>query len=395
MIPLRIHSTTKSSKSRLFKWAIIVLLCVVIGGVLFLKLWPPFGGTMSGERLKRAQASPHYRDGKFTNTLPQPAFKFGEVWGYLKEQFFGGQVRNPPKAIPVTWVSEASGIAPEAMNALGQTEPPPGLRAVWLGHSSVYIELDGLRLLVDPVFSLRASPFNVIGPKRFHAPPVSLEDLPKIDAVMISHDHPDHLDMRTVKFLSSRGSHFFVPLGVGSHLDQWEIPESQITELDWFESAETGGLTIICTPAQHYSGRRIIDYNKTLWSSWSVVGPQHRVFYSGDTGFSDHFQQIGDQLGPFDLSIIKIGLYGPGASWIFSHIDPEDAVKAHLAVGARRMLPVHWGTFNIALHDWDEPIKRAVKAAKEKNVDLVTPRVGEVVTAGEPFSSERWWEGVK
>ena len=352
---------------------------------MFLKLWPPFGGTISGERLKRVQASPHYRDGKFANTLSQPSFKLSEAWGYLKEQFFGDQVRVPPSAIPV------SAFEPAAVHASGQTEPPPGLRAVWLGHSSVYIELDGLRLLVDPMFSQYASPFSGIGPKRFHAPPVSLADLPKIDAVMISHDHPDHLDMHTVQFLSSRGTHFFVPLGVGSHLDAWKIPESQITELDWFESAEIRGLTIICTPAQHYSGRRIIDYNKTLWSSWSIVGPEHRVFYSGDTGFSDHFQQIGDQLGPFDLSIIKIGLYGPGASWIFSHLDPEDAVKAHLAVGARRMLPVHWGTFNIAFHDWDEPIKRAVKVASEKSVDLVTPRVGEVVTAGEPFSSESWW----
>ena len=391
MIPLRKTSTTKSPKIRLFKWAVVVLLCVVIGGVLFFKLWPPFGGTVNGEGLERAQASPHYRDGKFVNTLPQPSFKPGEIWGYLKEQFFGDQVRVPPSAVPV------SAMTPEVMYASGQTTgymygPPPGLRAVWLGHSSVYIELDGLRLLVDPMFSQRASPFNVIGPKRFHAPPVSLADLPKIDAVMISHDHPDHLDMDTVRFLSSKGTHFFVPLGVGSHLDAWAIPEGQITELDWFESAQMKGLTIICTPAQHYSGRRIVDYNKTLWSSWSFVGPEHRVFYSGDTGFSDHFTQIGYQLGPFDLSIIKIGLYGPGASWIFSHLDPEDAVKAHLAVGARRMLPVHWGTFNIALHDWDEPIKRAVKAARENSVDLVTPRVGEVVVAGEPFGSQGWWE---
>ena len=390
MNPLYKTSTTKSPKIRLVKWAIIVLLCVVIGSVLFFKLWPPFGGTVNGERLERAQASPHYRDGKFVNTLPQPSIKPGEIWGYLKEQFFGDQVRVPPSsAIPISIFDPAAGHASE------QTQASPGLRTIWLGHSSVYIELDGLRLLVDPVFSERASPFDGIGPKRFHAPPVVLADLPKIDAVMISHDHPDHLDMRTVKFLSSKGTHFFVPLGVGSHLDQWKIPESQITELDWFESAQMKGLTIICTPAQHYSGRRIVDYNKTLWSSWSVVGPQHRVFYSGDTGFSEHFTQIGDQLGPFDLSIIKIGLYGPGDSWIFSHIDPEDAIKAHLAVGARRMLPVHWGTFNIALHDWDEPIKRAVKAASENSVDLVTPRVGEVVTAGEPFRSIRWWEEVR
>jgi len=386
---LRMNSTSGSSKMRIFKWAIIVLLCVVIGGILFLKLWPPFGGTMSGERLKRAQSSSQYHDGKFANTLPHPSFKLSEAWDYLKEQFFGDQVRVPPSAIP------ESAIPPAAMSASGQTEPPPGLRAVWLGHSSVYIELDGLRLLVDPMFSKYASPFSGIGPKRFHAPPIAMEDLPGIDAVLISHDHPDHLDMRTVQFLSSKGTHFFVSLGVGSHLDEWEVPESQITELNWFESAETGGLTITCTPAQHYSGRRLFDYNKTLWSSWSVVGPEHRVFYSGDTGFSDHFKQIGDLLGPFDLSIIKIGLYGPGASWIFSHMNPEEAVDAHIAVGARRMLPVHWGTFNIAFHDWDEPIKRAVKAADEKDVDLVTPRVGEAVITGEPFRSQRWWEEVR
>ena len=382
---LRINSTASRSKGRRFKWAIIILAPLVTAGFLFLKIWPPFGGTVSGERLERAQASPHYIEGKFANTRAQPSLKSGEVWGYLKEQFFGGQVRVPSSAIPITI------LAPASM----QPQPQPGLRAIWFGHSSVYIELDGLRLLVDPVFSDYASPFNGIGPKRFHPPPITMEDLPKIDAVLISHDHPDHLDMRTVQFLSSGGTRFFVPLGVGAHFDEWEIPKDRITELDWWESTNIGGLRIICTPAQHYSGRRIFDYMETLWSSWSIIGREYRVFYSGDTGFSDHFKQIGDQLGPFDLGIIKIGLYGPGASWIYSHLDPEDAVKAHIDVRARRMLPVHWGTFNIAFHDWDEPIKRAVKAADEMSVNLVTPRVGEVVTADEPFSSQSWWEEVR
>ena len=367
------------------KWAIIVLSFVAVSSVLFLRYWPPFGGTVSGVWLKRARGSSHYQDGKFANTRPHPPLKSGDALDYLKEQLFGDQMRVPPSAIPIT------AIPPASM----QAQPAQGLRAIWLGHSSVYIELDGLRLLVDPVFSNHASPFSGIGPKRYHALPISMADLPEIDAVMISHDHYDHLDMGMVQYLSSQGTHFFVPLNVGAHLEAWEIPESQITELDWWESAETGGLTIICTPAQHYSGRRIFDYKETLWSSWSVLGSEYRFFYSGDTGFSDHFQQIGDRLGPFDLSIIKIGLYGPGASWIYSQMDPEDAVKAHLAVQARRMLPVHWGTFNIAFHDWDEPIKRAVKAAEEKDVDLVTPRIGEVVIAGEPFSSHSWWEEVR
>ncbi len=357
---------------------------------MFFRSFAPFGGKISGQRLTRVQASPHYQNGKFVNSSPQPSFRAGEVWLYLKEHLLGKQMRVPTSTIPVAAI-----LLSDIPQPSEQTPPPPGLRATWLGHSTVYLEMDGLRLLIDPVFADRASPFKRMGPKRFHPPPVALEDLPHIDAVLISHDHPDHLDMDTVKHLSLQGTRFLVPLGVGTHFDRWEIPQDQVTELDWWESAEAGGLQIVCTPAQHYSGRRLFDYMATLWSSWSVIGPDHSVFYSGDTGFSDHFQKIGDELGPFDLSMIKIGLYGPGASWIFSHLDPEDAVRAHLAVQARRMLPVHWGTFNIALHDWDEPIKRAVKAAKEKNVDLVTPRVGEVVTAGEPFPSESWWEGVR
>jgi len=313
-----------------------------------------------------AQASPHYHDGEFANTPPHPPLESGDVWDYFIEQFFGDQTRVPPSAIPT------SAIPPESI----QAEPLTGLRAIWLGHSSVYIELDGFRLLVDPVFSDYASPFNGIGPKRTHPPPIALAKFPRIDAVMISHDHYDHLDMRTIQYLSSQGTQFLVPLGVGAHLDEWEIPGSQITELDWWESAEIAGLTIVCTPAQHYSGRGIFDYKETLWSSWSVIGPEHRFFYSGDSGFSNHFRLIGDRWGPFDLSIMKIG------------------IEAHLAVRARRMLPVSWATFNISFHDWDEPIRRAVQAADEKDVDLVTPRVGDAVIAGKPFNSYPWWEEV-
>ncbi len=383
------HSTTSRSRGRWFKRAVIVLSILIIAAVLFYKSWAPFGGRISGERLTRVQASPRYHDGKFVNTLPQPTVTAGEVWLYIREHLFGEQVREPSSPIPVA--SPVSGVPPATV----QDPPLPGLRTTWFGHSTVYMEMDGLRLLVDPVFADRASPFNSMGPKRFHPPPVALDDLPRIDAVLISHDHPDHLDMGTVKHLALQGTRFFVPLGVGAHFDRWGIPHDQVTELVWWESAAVGGLKIVCTPAQHYSGRRGFDYMATLWSSWSVIGPEHSVFYSGDTGFSEHFQKIGDELGPFDLSMIKIGLYGPGASWIFSHMDPEDAIKGHLAVGARRLLPVHWGTFNIALHDWDEPIKRAIRAAKENEVDMVTPRVGEVVIAGEAFSSHSWWEKVR
>jgi len=377
--------TQKRRKNLNLRRAIVILVFIVVLSALFLWYWPPFGGTVSGERLERAQASPNYQDGEFANTLTQPPLKPRDVWGYLKEQFFGDQIRVPPSVMPISPIPSAS----------LQVQPVEGLRAIWLGHSSVYMELDGVRLLVDPVFSDYASPFMGIGPRRSHPPPIALADLPDIDAVLISHDHYDHLDMQTVRYLSSNGAHFLVPLGVGSHLDEWDIPKDQITELDWWESAEIGGVIAACTPAQHYSSRGIFDYKETLWSSWSLVGSEHRVFYSGDSGFSNHFQSIGERFGPFDLSIMKIGQYGPGASWIYSHMDPEQAIEGHIAVRAHRMLPVSWATFNIAFHDWDEPIRRAVRAANERNVKLLTPQVGDIVSAGEPYNSFSWWEEVK
>lgn len=321
------------------------------------------------------------------NSVPvtREEFGFGDYWDYIIDLFIHDEIRIPPSAIPIVV------IPPETL----KTPPPLGLRSIWLGHASVFIELDGFRLFVDPVFSEYASPFNFIGPKRFHPPPIGLKDLPKIDAVMISHDHYDHLDMKTIQYLSSKGTHFIVPLGIGAHLDEWEVPNNQITELVWGESKKIGDLTIISTPARHYSGRGMFDQNEKFWSSWSIIGPEHRVFYSGDTGFSDHFKKIGNQWGPFDLSIIKIGAYGPGTYWNGIHMDVEDAIQAHLDVQGSRMLPVHWATFNMAMHDWDEPIILAVKEANVKNVDLVTPHIGEIVTAGQPFLSQRWWEKVK
>jgi len=375
-------------KNRKLTWTIVSLILIIVSSAVLLINWTSFGGTVSGDRLKKVKASPHFIDGKFANTLPHPPLELGDVWGYLIEQFFGDQVRSPPSAIPV---SSISSISPTILQNLSPSE----LRAIWLGHSSVYVEIEGLRLLVDPVFSTHASPFSSFGPKRFHAPPIALIDLPHIDAVLISHDHYDHLDMPTVQYLSSKGTHFFVPLGVGSHLDKWGIPKHQITELDWWESSTIKDLLIVCTPAQHYSSRGFFDYKKSLWSSWVLKGTEYRVFYSGDTGYSDHFKQIGDQLGPFDLGIMRIGQYGPGASWIYSNMDPEDAVKANRAVQAVRMLPVHWGTFNLAFHNWDDPIKRAVKAAHEQDVKLVTPRVGEIIIPNEPLNPDRWWEEVR
>jgi L-ascorbate metabolism protein UlaG (beta-lactamase superfamily) len=377
-------------RSRLARWLVrtTVALAAVVA-VLVAAGWavlshPQFGAPMAGARLARAMANPQYRDGRFVNLEPEAPSTTSLV-DYTLRQLSGEEVREPPAPVPVLAVDKA---------ALQAAPPISGLRAFWIGHASTYVEIDGLRLLLDPVFAERVSPLP-IGPGRFHAPPIALADLPRIDAVLISHDHYDHLDMNTVRHLAQRGSRFFVPLGIGAHLELWGVPTAQIEELEWWQERSLGRVRIVCTPARHYSGRGLDSRSTTLWSSWSVVGPQHRFFYSGDTGYGKLFQDIGARLGPFDMGFIKIGAYGPGAAWIDIHMTPEQAVQVQRDVRAKRMFPVHWSTFNLAYHNWDEPIRRTVAEATRVGVELVTPRVGEVVDADRPFKSTRWWETVR
>jgi L-ascorbate metabolism protein UlaG (beta-lactamase superfamily) len=377
-------------KSRLARWLVRTTLALVaVVAVLVAAGWavlsmPQFGAPMAGARLARAVANPQYRDGRFVNLEPEAPSTTSLV-EYTMRQFSGDEVREPPAPVPVLAVDRA---------ALQAAPPASGLRAFWIGHASTYVEIDGVRLLLDPVFGERVSPLPV-GPRRFHAPPIALADLPRIDAVLISHDHYDHLDMDTVRQLAQRGSRFFVPLGIGAHLERWGVAPAQIEELEWWQERTLGKVRIVCTPTRHYSGRGLDNRSATLWSSWSVIGPGHRFFYSGDTGYAKVFRDIGARLGPFDTAFIKIGAYGPGAAWTDIHMTPEQAVQVSRDVGARRLFPVHWSTFNLAYHDWDEPIRRTLAEATRLGVELVTPRVGEVVDADTPFRSTRWWEALR
>ncbi len=353
----------------------------LVGATLSLACMRSFGGTPADERLERMSRSPMFHGGVFANNPVVPEVKPGTYMTILRRQLFGDELRVPPEGtIPV--VQPAPGAF--------QNPPAPGLRAIWFGHASVLIEIDGVRVFTDPVFSERVSPFTSVGPERFFQPPVALADLPRVDAVVISHDHYDHLDMETVTHLARGGTIFFVPLGIGAHLERWDIKPEQIVELDWWEKRTIGAVEITCAPAVHYSGRGLLNRNSTLWSAWAIKGPRFNFFHSGDSGYSPHFAAIGKRLGPFDLTSIKIGAYD--WTWEDIHMNPEQAVRAHVDLGGRRMLPVHWATFNLAIHDWDEPIRRARTAALAAKVEMVTPRPGETVDAKAPFFSSAWWE---
>ena len=323
--------------------------------------------------------SPNYYNGKFQNLIKtSEGRKPGTFFEMVGEIVFGDEVREPTFELPVNKLSPST----------FKSFPTGGLRVTWMGHSSVLIEIDGRRILFDPVWSDRIGP--LIGRKRFHKPPVQIDLLPKLDAVLISHDHYDHLDKATILAQAKRDTKFFMPLGVGEHLKDWGIPSKRIIEMDWWDSITLGGhdFTIIATPARHYSGRWFSSI-PTLWTSWTILGPRHRVFFSGDTGMLPTFDDIGKKYGPFDLTMIEIGAYHENLGDI--HVGPVQAVDVHLSLRGKMLLPIHWGTFNISIHAWTDPIERMIKTATKKSVNFVAPMPGQPVSTDIPIELKKWW----
>ncbi|MEM1413960.1 MAG: MBL fold metallo-hydrolase [Myxococcota bacterium] len=344
-----------------------------------LKWTAAMGAAVEGERLERLVASPQWREGRFVNVLPR---EDPTNWSAMREFITGGSKHRVPKVeLPIVRRTGSEFAAP----------PEGGLRVTWLGHSTSLVEVDGHRLLLDPVFGPRVSPLAWAGPKRFHAPPLPLSDLPALDAVVISHDHYDHLDYPSIVQLAALDLPFVVPLGVGAHLELWGVRPERITELDWWESHRLRGMELTATPARHFSGRGVSagSRDKTLWAGWAVRTAEHRVWFSGDTAMFPGFAEIGERLGPFDLAMVEAGAYD--ALWRDVHIGPEQAMLACEMVRAKVVLPVHWGTFNLALHGWTEPIERIVRAARATGLTLTTPRPGESVELGRALPSEKWW----
>ena len=343
--------------------------------------WRSMGATPSGDRLARMQESPQFNpDGKvFVNELRHSPSDVGSVaMAALTNQ----APTHPESALP-----RDETLAQRLRRPAGTD-----LAVSWIGHSTVLIEMDGRRVLTDPIFSERASPFSWVGPERFVAPAVALDELPALDAVLISHDHYDHLDMASIRALNRPGLRFFVPLGVGAHLELWGVAPDQIEEMDWWEERDYRGLKIACVPSRHFSGRGLLNRNGTLWSGWVVRGGQESVYFSGDTSMGPHFLEIGERYGPFDIAMLEIAAYNQ--RWVDSHLGPEQAAQAFRMSRGRLMMPIHWGTFSLALHGWTEPVERIQRAADADEIHLVIPKTGETVRADSPRTVAAWWPAV-
>lgn len=338
------------------------------------------GRRAKADRLERMRRSPRWREGRFANVsirsldAPREAMPLGEF-------FCPSQRRRPLEPLPAVDPTPAWSRPAET-----------GLRVTWLGHSTVLLEFAGRRILTDPVWGERASPVRGIGPKRFQPMPVSLAQLPPLDLVVLSHDHYDHLDYPTIRTLARATVPFLTSLGVGAHLEAWGVGSDRITELDWWEEATFfgGEIRVTATPAQHFSGRSPTTGNHTLWSSFVLEGGGHRVYFGGDSGLMTGFAQIGERFRPFDLVLLEIGAYHP--AWAHLHLGPSNALTALSALGGGPLLPIHWGTFALSTHRWDQPIEALVNGAADTGAQVLTPRLGEAtepaVTAGD---GEAWW----
>ncbi len=336
------------------------------------------GADPSLATLERMKASPEFVVDHFENPEATGLMK-GGMTTTIRTWLFGEEMRSPSCPLPL--VDPASTL---------QTPPGSGLRITWLGHSTALIEIDGVTVLTDPNWSERASPSRWVGPRRFHPPPLALGDLPRVDAVIISHEHFDHLDMATVQALAPRGVAFHVPLGIGSHLESWGVPRAQITEHDWWQRAPlANGVELVATPSRHFNGRGLPWRIASLWTSWSIVGPSHRVYFSGDTGLTETFREIARKNGPFDVALLEIGQYHP--SWGDIHLGPTGALDAQAMLGARAIFPIHWGTFELGFHAWNEPIETLTVEAALRSVPLITPRLGEPAEPALGMAWTPWW----
>ncbi|HEY3446204.1 MAG TPA: MBL fold metallo-hydrolase [Myxococcales bacterium] len=381
-------SRFRRGSKALSRLLLIVLGLGLLGFIHSSEYLSTMGASPSGARLERILKSPHFRDGVFQNLSETSVMVPGKSVKILAEFLALGGRRVPDAPLPTTPATRATFDAP----------PADDLRVTWLGHSTVLVEIEGQRVLFDPMWAERSSPSRWAGPKRFQPVPLPIDQVPELAAIAVSHDHYDHLDKAAIQTLAKAQPNvpFFVPLGVGAHLERWGVEPSRIHEHDWWEedSAAGGKLKLVCAPSRHFSSRGLFDRNKTQWASWVLTGAAKRVYFGGDGGLDAAMADIGRRYGPFDLTMLEIGAFHE--NWGLIHLGPKNAMTAHRDLNGRLLMPIHWGTFNLGLHPWDEPIDQFLEAAKATGTSVVAPRIGEPFRPSAAPSSisaapTRWW----
>lgn len=370
-------------KSRLFKGLVIffaIILLFILSIMAFVNLAPQFGANPSGKHLSEITESKNYSGKEFINQIETKMDNSpSNFWGMIKE-YASSKNTAPKHAFDTKFASPQPSSADS--NAV----------FTWFGHSAILMQLAGKKIFFDPMLGPAASPVSFFGGRFKNTPGIDLAKLENIDAVIFSHDHYDHLDYYTIKAIKDRVGHFYTPLGLGSHLVAWDVPSEKITELDWWESVEFASFTFTATPARHFSGRGF-SRNQTQWASWVVEGANHKIYFSGDSGYGPHFKEIGERFGPFDFAMMECGQYNE--RWEAIHMMPEQTVQAALDIQTRQMMPIHWAAFTLAPHEWYQPAERVSKAALENNMPLITPEVGETFVLGSEMSSAKWWNQYK
>lgn len=356
---------------------LVVIVLFVSGIFIFAATAPQFGQIPEGDDLARISKSSNYKEDGFINLIKTEMGSFSDMMSTLPE-FFSAENTKPEKTLPVKF---------------GQNSQPAADSScfiTWYGHSAFLVEVDGQRILIDPMLGEASSPVSFFSNRFPYEAPIPMENLVDIDAIIISHDHYDHLDYPSVVQLKDKVDHFYTALGVGSHLKAWGVEASKITELDWWEDATLNGLHLVACPSRHFSGRGLTDQNKTQWASWVITSEHANLYFSGDGGYGPHFKEIGEQYGPFDLAMMECGQYNE--AWSNIHMMPEESVLAGQEVRGRVLMPIHWGAFDLSIHEWTDPITRFKAEAEKREQDIIHPFIGERFELNQPLESVEWWK---
>lgn len=377
---MNIHLINMKIK-KIMKISTLIIAVLVVAGMLLNQSCSSAAYSTEDIKMQRIDKSANYKNDKFINYKQSPDWGVIDIMPMMWDFLFTGNDRKPEVMLPTQQVDFQ-----QIVNAQSDE-----LKVTWVGHSSQIINIDGKIILTDPVYENNTV---FMGPSRYNGEvPFNIDDLPEIDIVLISHNHYDHLNLSTIERINPKVKQFIVPLMVGAELEEIGVPREKIIELDWWEETiPFEDFLVVLTPTQHFSGRGLFDRDETLWGSFVLKGPKHKIFFSGDSGYFEGFKEIGDKYGPFDYTFLECGAYNE--KWHFVHMFPEETVQAHIELKGKILQPIHWGTFDLALHAWYDPMVRVSRAADSFGIKLSTPIVGETITVDENLFTERWWEQI-